>query len=319
MGDDRPFRRVVVIPSVAGRRADVFLATWFTDWSRTKLAQYIRDGFVESERRTLKPSSTLQAGEVLRVYVPGIAPVGAPPPLPPIIYEDEWLMALNKPPGMLTHPSGQRWEYGIIGLARAERPGLPMALAHRIDRDTSGVLVLTKNVDADRKLKLYFKERKVHKTYHAIVRGVVPWEEQMVDGPIGIAGRKLELRRAVVEGGDPAKTRVKVLRRMEGYTLVGCKPVTGRTHQIRVHLEHVGHPILGDKIYGQPDEVFLEYMDLGPSAAVRAAVGFPRQCLHARAIRFPHPITGAPLKIVAPLPDDMRAIVKGAAPKWETT
>lgn len=314
---DRPFRRVFVPGSAAGRRADVFLSLRFSDWSRTRIARAITEGLVVSDDRPLKPSTTLRSDEVLRVFIPGIAPSGAPPPFPPVLYEDAHLLAIDKPAGMLAHPSGQRWEYAVIGLVREARPDIKPDLAHRLDRETSGVMMITKTPEANRYMKEVFQQRRVSKTYLAIVHGSPAWEETLADGPIGLCGNELELRRAVREGGDTASTRIEVRQRLGALSLVACRPLTGRTHQIRVHVESVGHPILGDKIYGQPDAVFLEYMDRGPTPAVRKAVGFPRQCLHAHSLAFAHPISGQILKIVAPLPPDMQRVVDGAPPRWE--
>ncbi len=116
--------------------------------------------------------------------------------------------------------------------------------------------------------------------------------------------------------GAHARTRFKVLSRLGEHALVGCKPLTGRTHQIRVHLDHLGFPILGDKLYGQPDGIFLENLRVGPTDRVRAAIGFPRHALHARSLAFPHPRSGQVVRVRAPLPADMRAIVEGGTPAW---
>jgi RluA family pseudouridine synthase len=314
---DAPHRVVRITDRAAGRRVDVFLSLRFSDWSRSLFARFIRSGHVRSDLRTLKPSSTLREGEVLRVYVPGIAPADNPPPLPTILYEDDWMLAIDKPPGMLVHPVGQRWAYALIGIVRRARPDAIVDLSHRLDRDTSGVVLLTKHPDANRHMKTIFAERKVGKTYWALVRGAPGWDETVCDDPLGhAAGSAVELRRGAAADGDSARTRFKVLRRLAGHALVGCKPLTGRTHQIRAHLECIGFPILGDKLYGQPDDVFLEILDAGTTPRVRAAIGFPRHALHARSIAFPHPRTGQILRIRAPLPADMRAIVGGAAPAW---
>lgn len=314
---DDPYRPLIVSDKAAGRRADVFLALRFSDWSRTTFARWIREGRVVSEERSLKPSTTLRLGERLRVYVPGIAPVEAPPELPPVLWEDPRLIALNKPPGMLMHPVGQKWAWSLLGAVREARPGAHIDLSHRLDKETSGVVMVSKDEAANRHMKQSFEQRKVGKIYWAIVRGVVPWEEERLDAPLGhAAGSKVNLRVGVVEGGDRALTRFKVLRRMAAHSLVACKPLTGRTHQIRVHLEHLGFPILGDKLYGQPDEVWLEHLAHGVTDAVRAAIGFPRHCLHARALVFPHPESGQMVRVKAPLPADMRALVRGEAPRW---
>jgi 23S rRNA pseudouridine1911/1915/1917 synthase len=168
-------------------------------------------------------------------------------------------------------------------------------------------------------MKALFEARKVSKVYWAIVLGVPAWETWDLEAPLGAAGREVELAQAVRPDGASARTRFKVLRRLEHHALVGCKPHTGRTHQIRAHLEHLGFPILGDKLYGQPDDIFLESLRVGPTDRVRAALGFPRQALHARAIAFPHPVSGQAIRVTAPLPADMRHVVEGGAPSWPSS
>lgn len=312
-----PHRVLEVTERGAGRRVDVFLTLRFSDWSRSQFARFIREGLVLSDSRTLKPSTTLHVGEVLRIYARGLAPTEAPPPMPPVLYEDEHLLAVNKPAGLLMHSVGQKWAYGLIGLARGARPDAAIDLAHRLDRETSGVVLLTKTVESNRLMKELFSERKVGKVYWALVRGTPSWDELTCEAPLGAAGREVELRQAARPDGAPAKTRFKVLRRLDGLALVGCKPFTGRTHQIRAHLEEVGFPILGDKLYGQPDHVFLEHIRQGVTDAVRAAIGFPRHALHARVLTFPHPFTGRALRLTAPVPEDLAAILAGARPTWD--
>lgn len=310
-------RVVVVNARGAGRRVDVYLSLRFSDWSRTRFGGYVREGLVRSDLRTLKASTVLAEGEVLRIYIPGLAPTEAPPPFPPVVFEDDFLLAVNKPSGLLMHSVGQKWSYGLIGIARHARPEAAIDIAHRLDRETSGVVILTKSVDANRAMKTLFQERQVGKVYHALVRGVPDWEEATCAEPIGSASATVELRQAVRPEGAPARTRFKVLRRLADMALVACRPLTGRTHQIRVHLEHLGFPILGDKLYGQPDDLFLEHLHLGVTERVREAIRLPRHALHARMIAFPHPVTGQAVRITAPLPPDMRAIVEGAEPRWD--
>jgi 23S rRNA pseudouridine1911/1915/1917 synthase len=289
----------------------------FPSWSRSTFARWIKEGVIQSDSRPLKPASVLRLGEVLRIWAPGIAPTEGPPPPPAILYEDDWLLAVDKPAGLLVHPVGQRFAWALIGMVREMRPGLRIDLSHRIDRETSGVVLLTKHEDANRIMKDTFQARRVQKVYQALVRGVVPWDEQRVDAPLGHAhGSNIKLRRGRVDGGESALTEVTVLRRLAAHTLVECRPHTGRTHQIRVHLEIAGFPILGDKLYGQPDHTFLTMLDHGTTPEVRAAIGFPRHALHAHGLAFPHPHTGQMVKIRAPLPPDMQAIVDGAAPDW---
>lgn len=303
----------------AGRRLDAYLAVRFSDWSRSAFARLIREGLVRSDRRgALKPSTTVTEGEILRIYIPGLAPDAPPPPLPPVLYEDDVLLVFDKPAGLLVHSVGQKWSYGLVGLARGARPDADVDLSHRLDRETSGVVVLSKNATVNRRMKELFQTRMVGKTYVALVRGAPPWEEVVCDAPLGPAtGSEVELKRGAQVDGDSARTSFSVLRRRSDWSLVTCRPLTGRTHQIRAHLDILGFPILGDKLYGQPDDVFLEYIKLGPTERVRAALRFPRHALHARAITFPHPVSGQAIRVKAPLPPDMRTIVEGGEPTWE--
>jgi 23S rRNA pseudouridine1911/1915/1917 synthase len=276
----------------------------------------IQDGQVEIPGRRLKASSTLTVGEVMHVTAPGLAPAGPPPPLPEVLYEDDRLLVVSKPAGMLTHPTGMVFTHALVGVARAARPDDHMDLAHRLDRETSGVNVLTKDRAANAFMKAAFKAKQVTKTYQAIVHGSPEWDTHTVDAPIGGAlSSRIRIRRGINPDGLPAQTAFEVLQRLGGLSLIAARPVTGRTHQIRVHLEHAGFPILGDKIYGQPDSTFLHHLDHGPDAQVRAATGFPRHALHAWTLGFPHP-DGEERTVEAPLGDDLQAVVDGAVPAW---
>ncbi len=267
--------------------------------------------------RTLKPSSMLRDGETLRIYVPGIAPIDLPPEMPAVLYEDDTMIAVDKPSGMLMHPVGQRYAHALVGLVRQARPDAHIDLSHRLDRETSGVVLLTKTAVANVHMKKMFQTRKVGKVYWALVRGVVPWDDETADVSLGHAeGSAVILRQGKNDSGAAAKTVFRVLKRLAAHTLVACKPLTGRTHQIRAHLEYLGYPILGDKLYGQADDVFLEYLDARAGERVRSIIGFPRHALHARSIAFPHPETGQIMRVRAPLPDDMRRIVDGGSPAW---
>jgi RluA family pseudouridine synthase len=315
---DRPFRPLRVAPEHAGWRLDAYLSARFASWSRAAVQRAIKAGEVESDRRRLKPSSLLEGGELLRLYMKGLAPDGPAPPLPPILYEDERLLVLNKPPRLLCHPAGDKYAYAVIGLARDARPDHRVDLCHRLDRDTSGILVLSKDLAANAAVKHALKHRDeaLAKTYQALCWGEPAEDRAELRGPIGEAtGSQIRLRRGVHPEGQPAWTSVEVLARRGALSLVACRLHTGRTHQIRVHLEAWGHAIVGDRIYGQPDEVFLEWNERGATPMVRAAARFPRQCLHAWRMRLPHP-DGPMLELEAPLPDDMQGVLAGAPVVW---
>ncbi len=311
MDDPRP---ITVDPTAAGMRADVYLAHRFALYSRSGAAEAIRSGEVVSTSRTLKPASLLKAGEVLHLHSLKLAPQGEKPPCPPVLHEDDHVLAFNKPAGMLCHPVGQAFAWGVINLARERYPGESLHLAHRLDRETSGVLLLARSDAANRHLKACFKARSVEKTYLAVVRGQVAWEEQEVDAPIGDdADSPIRLKQGVRPDGHPARTRFVVRERKGDRTLVEVHPHTGRTHQIRVHLAHLGHPILGDKIYGQPPEVFLSLFEGWDLPGRDELLEHPRHCLHAASLQLTSP-GGDSLSIHAPFPDDMRTALDSQAP-----
>ena len=213
----RTFRRVVVSESSAGTRADKWLSLRFSCLSRTAAAKHLKEGGVLSEWRPLKGSTPLQHNEPLRLFVPGLAPSGPPPALPPILYEDERVLVINKPAGLLAHPAGDRFTWAVIGLVKAARPDHRADLVHRLDRDTSGVMVLTKDLEANVILKETFKNRShdLKKQYLAIVRGQPEWEQIEVNAAIGNhPSSRVRLRRAVTDSGLSALTTFFTEQRM---------------------------------------------------------------------------------------------------------
>ncbi len=314
--------RILTVPEeAAGWRVDAFLAARFSSWSRTTVQAELKAGHVQCPRRRLKPATRLESGDELRLFTPGLAPPGPPPPLPPVIHEDDRLLVLNKPAGLLVHPAGDRFAWAVIGLAKVARPADRIDLCHRLDRDTSGVLVLTKDHAANAFVKAALNRRAaaLEKTYLAIARGTVDWTTREVRAPIGDrVDSEVRLRRGIVaveDGGKSAWTTFTRVQPVACGALVACTLHTGRTHQIRVHLEHIGHPLVGDKVYGHPDQVFIDWNQHGATPAVRAAVGHPRHCLHAWRLQLPHP-DGGLLQLEAPLTDDLQALVDGASPAW---
>jgi 23S rRNA pseudouridine1911/1915/1917 synthase len=222
-----------------------------------------------------------------------------------VLFSDDQVMVIDKPAGLLAHPTGTRFAWSAVGLAKARWPGEPVDLVHRLDRDTSGVLMLTRDPDANRFLKAAIKEGRVHKEYEAITRGRVSWDTQRLTGPIGPADGVIRIQMAVRDDGLKARTDVSVIARSETLTHVRCLLHTGRTHQIRVHLDHAGFPLLGDRMYGVPPEVFLRTLEHGADREVVESAGAPRQALHARRVRFPHP-SGGEVMVEAPLAADMQ-------------
>ena len=236
------------------------------------------------------------------------------PPLPPeleptVIHLDDALVAVAKPAGLSVHANRRTIHRHLIGWLR-ERIGPEVALAHRIDRETSGVVLSTRSTDAARALARDFARGRVHKEYLAVVVGV-PDEDVTVDSPIGHdAGSHIHVKQAANgEGGVPARTRFRRERILAGggHSLVRAFPETGRRHQIRVHLAAIGHPIVGDKLYAHGDAFFLNYINRGMDDAMRDRLGAERHLLHAAVLELCHPSLGTALRLEAPLPPDFRA------------
>jgi 23S rRNA pseudouridine1911/1915/1917 synthase len=217
-----------------------------------------------------------------------------------------------------------RYYFNTLTRLLAERfPGQGLQIAHRLDRETSGCLVVARGRVVAAALKGAFERRRVSKTYVALVHGVPAWDERDIDVPLALAApRELQAGRPAFRirmepaagrpGALPALTRVRVMARHARCALVACKPVTGRQHQIRAHLAAIGHPIVGDKLYAHGDEAFVRYCDRAGTlsdAEVRAEFGMTRQALHAAAIRFPHPSSGVEITVESPLPADFAAYI----------
>jgi 23S rRNA pseudouridine1911/1915/1917 synthase len=301
----------------SGERLDVFVARRCTGLSRSFVQRLIREGGVTVGGRPGRAGQRLQQGDRVVVRMPPEAPEPLrPEPIPlAIVYEDADLLVVDKPAGLTVHPAaGVRrgtlaaallaYRPELAGVGGPERPGM----VHRLDRDTSGLLVVAKNEAARAALARQWKEQQVEKGYLALVHGRLEPPQGVIDAPIGRDTRHRQ-RMAVVEGGRAARTAYRVRRylpvRQAGlpetprgrdvYSLVEVTPSTGRTHQIRVHFAALGHPLVGDRVYGRP------------SAVLR------RQFLHAHRLAFRHPVDGRPLEFESPLPDDLRVALERVA------
>ncbi len=185
-----------------------------------------------------------------------------------------------------------------------------MQLAHRLDRETSGVVVATRDAASNQAMHLAFAQRRVTKRYLALVVGEPEWDELLVDGPIGKAPNSaVRMRMAVVEDGAASDTTLRVRERLPGHALVEASPRSGRQHQIRVHLCHVGHPILGDKIYGPDEALFLQWYEGREDEEMWARLGLRRHALHAESVVLPHPWRNGMVEVSAPIPEDVRSRV----------
>jgi len=312
-----------VKPRTDGTRIDAYLASRFSDYSRSVIQRIIEAEAVHVNGQPVKASYKVRAGDLVRLWLPDLpdtTPVAEDIPIE-VVYEDEVLTVVNKPPGMVTHPAKGNWRGTLVNalqfhydtlssLAGENRPGI----VHRLDRDTTGLLVVVKNDLAHRRLALQFELREIEKEYLAIVYGVPDRDSDYIERPIGfhpLSREKMAIR-TLQDGGKPAVTYYEVVQRFRGYALVRCMPQTGRTHQIRVHLAHIGHPIVADKAYSGRDKLTLRDL-LEPGAAVPKAASevdpemilIDRQALHAHSLRFTHPLTGKPISVTAPLPEDM--------------
>jgi 23S rRNA pseudouridine1911/1915/1917 synthase len=295
--------------SVPEARLDLFLTKVFPAFSRGFLQKLIQEGRVTMDGKVcLKPSKALKPGVAIVVEVPEIRPLEMlPEAMPiPIIYQDEDIAVVDKPPGMSVHP-GAGISTGTLvnallfhlnalsGIGGVERPGI----VHRLDKDTSGLMVIAKNDLTHRALVEQFAGRQVKKTYLTIVHGIIKQDEFTVDVPIGRDTRDRK-KMTVTPRGRMAITDFEVGRKFYPHAcLLYCHPLTGRTHQIRVHLASQKHPVVGDKLYGGSYR----------TKSVALLKDFPRQALHALELKFRHPRTGRSLHFTAPVPADMEALL----------
>jgi 23S rRNA pseudouridine1911/1915/1917 synthase len=288
-----------------GQRLDHFLVERFPDRSRAALQRWIKDGRVCVDGEVvLRPSHALRAGQTVAADPPPPRPADVEPePIPlDVLHEDELLCVVNKPAGLTVHPGAGRHGGTLANalvhrfrtLSRAggaDRPGI----VHRLDRDTSGVLVVARTEEAHHHLARQFEERTVEKLYVAIVHGVLELDSDWIELPLARDPRNRE-RMAVREGGREAATFYRVERRLEKHTLVRLFPRTGRTHQLRVHLLALGHPIVADPIYNR---------------RYRPPPGATRLALHAASLAIDHPADGTRRRFAAPLPGDFLRALEG--------
>ena len=285
------------------QRLDAFLASSLDGLTRSQATRLIESGEVAVNGRAVSKSYKLAGGEDIAVTLPEPEPVEAVPQDIPldVVYEDADVIVVNKPSGMVVHPAPGHPDGTLVnvllyhcagtlsGIGGALRPGI----VHRIDRDTSGLIIAAKNDAAHQYLSAQLADHTLARTYECIVVGALREDRGTVDAPIARhpTGRK---RMAVVAGGREAVTHWEVIARYPGYTHVRCRLETGRTHQIRVHMAYIGHPILGDTVYGAKKEV----------------PGLTGQCLHAVGLRFLHPRTHEVVELSCPLPEEFTRMLQ---------
>ncbi|SMC26162.1 23S rRNA pseudouridine1911/1915/1917 synthase [Andreprevotia lacus DSM 23236] len=295
--------RVLTIPAeCAGQRLDAALACLLVDYSRSRLTTWIKDGLVLVDGKPGSPKDKLWGGETVSVDIqPNPDEVAFQPEAMDldVLHEDETIIIINKPPGLVVHPGSGNWSGTLLnGLLHAypELKSVPRAgIVHRLDKDTSGLMVVARTLAAQNLLVQQLQARSVKRHYFAIVQGEVR-RDGKVDAPIG-RHPKDRIKMAVVGTGKPAVTHYRVLEHLSGHTLVECRLETGRTHQIRVHMAHIGHPLAADPVYGgrpklQEPEVNMALED------------FARQALHAKKLSLVHPASGKTMTWKSPLPQD---------------
>ncbi len=305
-----------VPPEVAGQRLDLFLKAQLQRTSRTRAQTIVRASAYDEGGRRMRPGERVRAEQLVLLWRPPWDETPVPTSVT-ILYEDDHLLAVDKPPKLPVHPTARYHNNTLIKVLQRARPGTFLSLGHRLDRETSGVLLVSKTSACDRQLKKNLEARSnIQKIYTAITWGV--------PGP---AERSFRLDRAMEldpESRYNVKMRVserpqamsastifsvEAIAKANGrtYALVRCELLTGRQHQIRVHLASLGTPIVGDKLYGPDEGLFAREADGALTEADAELLELPRHALHASELRLPHPMTGAPLAITAPLPADLRS------------
>ena len=292
--------KLIVDSSHAGQRLDRFLAEALTAFSRSRLQALIRDGFVKVNGKPARPRNVVRHGDSIEWREPEITKIDAEPePMDlDILFEDDDLLVINKPAGLVVHPGAGHRQHTLVnallahcknlsGIGGKERPGI----VHRLDKETSGALVIAKNDATHRDLAKQFADRTIGKVYLALVAGVPRKSFGTIEAPIARHPVHRKKMSVAQRAGRSARTEYRVVRSSGDASLVECTIHSGRTHQIRVHLHHLGHPVLGDKLYGG-----------------KRAGNFPRQMLHAWKLSFRHPRTGKTMNFTAPIPQDLEKI-----------
>jgi 23S rRNA pseudouridine1911/1915/1917 synthase len=299
--DSKPIE-FVVTENDAKLRLDQFLAKRLAEYSRSRIQQLIRSGFVRLNEQTTRPRHIVRRGDKIDLREPPVEKIDIrPEPIPlEILFEDDDLIVINKPAGLTVHPGAGQREHTLVnallshcatlsGIGGKERPGI----VHRLDKETSGCLVVAKNDVAHRELSKQFAARTVEKIYLALVAGQLRKAAGVIEEKIGRHPVHRQRMRVTSLRGRTAKTEYRVIRSSDEASLIECRLHSGRTHQIRVHLHHLGHAVLGDKVY-----------------APRLANDFPRQMLHAWKLGFRHPRSGGWKLFEAPSPADFKKAIR---------
>jgi len=306
-----PVQHKLQIPAdSAGQRLDQALAQLLPEYSRSRLKGWIESGEIRMDGEIRRPRDKVFGGETVLVDARLETEVAAEAQAIPleIVHQDKYVFVVNKPAGLVVHPGAGNPDQTLQNALLAVDPKLaelPRAgIVHRLDKETSGLLIIARTLPAHTELVRMLEERAIHREYEAICKGVMT-AGGTIDAPIDRHPVD-RVKMAVRQGGRESVTHFRVIKRYRANTHVRVQLETGRTHQIRVHLTHAGYPIVGDRVYGGRLE-----MPKGATDELRAALReFPRQALHAAKLQLAHPVTGKPLECIAPLPDDMVQLLK---------
>lgn len=307
-----PLHRFTVDDRLAGRRLDRCITDLHGEWSRSRVRRLIDDGHVLLNGEPGKPAAQVAAGDRIEVDEPApqkLDLIAEDIPLT-ILHEDDELLVLDKPPGLVIHPAAGNRSGTLVNallkhcgelsaIGGVERPGI----VHRLDKDTSGLMVVAKTERAHLALSIAFRRREVEKRYLAVCFGVPAAESGVIEGAVGRHPSERK-QMAVVASGRQARTLYRVVERFAGTSLVECRPVTGRTHQIRVHMAHLGHAVVGDQVYSG-----RQWRGLADLRHRNACRDFPRQALHAWRLAFDHPRSGERVEFEAAPPADLQELL----------
>lgn len=299
---------------LSGLRLDRFVQHRIPRLSRTRAQAIVRACAFRADGSARRPSDIVRAGETVFLvrerFVEPMTPLTFG-----VVYEDSGVLVVDKPAGLPMHPSATYHKHTLSYLLRQRYAHLDFIprIAHRLDRETSGIVMCAKTAAAERTLKRAFEQHAMQKSYLAIVRGELADEAGEIALPLAPVKEGLHVLMEVRdEGGLPAVTRYRVLARAGGHTLLELAPRSGRQHQLRVHLSAIGHAIVGDKLYGPEREApFMEYIETGMTPELEKRLGMARQALHAYSLAFAHPESGEPRDVRAALPEDMSALWLG--------
>ena len=295
--------KLVVNSNDSGTRIDAYIAGNVKELSRTMVKKLADEGNIKVNGNVPKVSYKVQENDVIEIIIPEAKELDIKAQDIPIevVYEDDDIIVVNKPKGLVVHPANGNWDGTLVnavmaickdslsGIGGEIRPGI----VHRLDKDTSGLLIIAKNDKAHLNMSNQIKNREVKKIYYALVRGIVPENEATINMPIG-RSTKDRKKMAVTKDGKEAITHFKVLERFNKYTLLEVKIDTGRTHQIRVHLSEIGYPVVGDEVYSNGKNEF----------------GIKGQLLHAKSLDFKHPITGKQMHLETELPQEFQEVLQ---------